>query len=171
MLTYKDGQYYNLANWFMLAHPYGHPKVMSSYYFTDTDAGPPGIPVHDGDSLNCDDGSTWVCEHRRDGIASMVGFRMETQGTDAANWQFDSSNGNRAAFTRGETGFFAINMDTNLEWSSVTVVVGVPDGSYCNVISASDLGSCTDTVKVVDGKATITIGTLSAVAIHTGAML
>ena len=54
VLTYKDGQYYNLANYFMLAHPYGHPKVMSSYYFNDHDQGPPGSNG-DGD-VNCGDG-------------------------------------------------------------------------------------------------------------------
>ena len=36
-LTYKNGQRYYLANVFMLAHPYGHPKVMSSYEFSSHD--------------------------------------------------------------------------------------------------------------------------------------
>jgi alpha-amylase len=63
-LTYKNGPLYTLANVFMLAHPYGYPKVMSSYAFSDHDAGPPSSAVHSGSSLNCDKGQ-WVCEHRR----------------------------------------------------------------------------------------------------------
>jgi hypothetical protein len=31
---------------------------MSSYYFTDTDAGPPGVGVNNGD--NCGNGRDWV---------------------------------------------------------------------------------------------------------------
>lgn len=45
-LTYKDGRLYTLASVFMLGFPYGYPKVMSSYYFDDVDAGPPAVPVH-----------------------------------------------------------------------------------------------------------------------------
>merc|ERR1712048_480191 len=40
-LTYKDGDLYTLGNVFMLAHPYGYPKAMSSYYFSTHDQGPP----------------------------------------------------------------------------------------------------------------------------------
>jgi len=36
-LTYKAGDLYRIANYFMLAHPFGYPKIMSSYYFSDHD--------------------------------------------------------------------------------------------------------------------------------------
>ena len=36
-LTYRDGDAYRLANVWMLAQPYGYPKIMSSYAFV---AGP-----------------------------------------------------------------------------------------------------------------------------------
>ncbi len=40
IVTFHDGKLYDLANVFMLAYPYGYPKVMSSYEFNgDTDAG------------------------------------------------------------------------------------------------------------------------------------
>merc|ERR1719191_1943723 len=52
-LTYKYGDLYYFANIFMLAHPYGYPKVMSSYYFNDHDQGPPSTPVHSGSSVAC----------------------------------------------------------------------------------------------------------------------
>ena len=42
VLTYKDDYYYKLATAFNLAHHYAFKRVMSSYDFTDTDAGPPG---------------------------------------------------------------------------------------------------------------------------------
>merc|ERR1719461_2287530 len=52
-LTYKNGELYQLANIFMLAHPYGYPKVMSSYYFDHHDQGPPSSFVHNGDDVHC----------------------------------------------------------------------------------------------------------------------
>jgi len=53
ILTYKNGKLYELASIFMLAHPYGYPKVMSSYYFDGHDQGPPSTPVHSGSSIAC----------------------------------------------------------------------------------------------------------------------
>ncbi len=38
-LTYKNGDLYTFANIFMLAYPYGNARVMSSYYFSNTDQG------------------------------------------------------------------------------------------------------------------------------------
>ena len=170
VLTYKDGEYYNAANYFMLAHPYGHPKVMSSYYFTDTDAGPPTVPVHDGSTLHCSDGSTWVCEHRRPGIAGMVGFRLATAGADASDWQYDASNANRCAFQRGSLGFFALNMDPGSAWST-QLRAGVPDGTYCDVVTSGGGNStCPSTVVVSGGYVNVNVPSLSAVAIYVGRM-
>lgn len=172
VLTYKDGQYYNMANYFMLAHPYGTPNVMSSYYFTDTDAGPPSVAVHEGDdgNVNCDDGVNWVCEHRRTGIANMVKFRAVAADAEATNWQQDSSNGNHIAFNREDKGFIAINMDPYNSWST-TVTVQVPDGEYCNIITAEDVNDCDgNTVVVSNGQAQITVDALNAVATHVDAL-
>lgn len=41
ILTYKQAKQYRGAIAFMLAHPYGEPQLMSSYDFTNTEAGPP----------------------------------------------------------------------------------------------------------------------------------
>lgn len=41
ILTYKNARPYKAAIAFMLAHPYGEPQLMSSYAFTNTEAGPP----------------------------------------------------------------------------------------------------------------------------------
>ncbi|KAK6040589.1 alpha amylase, catalytic domain protein, partial [Cooperia oncophora] len=40
-ITYKNGDQYRLAVSFMLAWPYGYPKVMSGYYFDHRNQGPP----------------------------------------------------------------------------------------------------------------------------------
>lgn len=39
ILTYKDAKLYKMAIAFMLAHTYGTPRVMSSFYFEDTNQG------------------------------------------------------------------------------------------------------------------------------------
>lgn len=39
ILTYKSGYRYNMAVAFTLAHPYGIPKIMSSYNFSSNDQG------------------------------------------------------------------------------------------------------------------------------------
>ena len=41
VLTYKEDYNYKLASGFLLAHPYGFKRVMSSYDFNDFDQGPP----------------------------------------------------------------------------------------------------------------------------------
>ena len=63
-MTYKDDYQYKLANAFMLAQDYGFKRVMSSYYFDDTDQGPPG------NDPGC--GNGWVCEHRWSTTVNMV---------------------------------------------------------------------------------------------------
>ena len=40
-LTYKDGRDYKLAQAITLSNTYGHPRVMSSFYFDNGDQGPP----------------------------------------------------------------------------------------------------------------------------------
>ena len=56
---------------FMLSWPYGVPKVMSSYEFTQEWNGPPaGTP---GTGATCMNG--WVCEHRWRQIYNMVAWR------------------------------------------------------------------------------------------------
>ena len=61
-MTYKDDYQYKLASAFMLAQDYGFKRVMSSYYFDDTDQGPPGNDPKSISQGSC--GNGWVCEHR-----------------------------------------------------------------------------------------------------------
>ncbi|CAM9397389.1 unnamed protein product, partial [Pylaiella littoralis] len=61
VITFEDGRLYDLANVFMLAWPYGYPKVMSSYDFHgDTDAGAPSVSVHNNGTLECF-ADNWKC--------------------------------------------------------------------------------------------------------------
>lgn len=39
ILTYKQGRQYKMATAFLLAHPHGIARIMSSYAFEDTDQG------------------------------------------------------------------------------------------------------------------------------------
>lgn len=45
-LSYKLGPLHELSQVFLLAHPYGTPRIMSSYFFEEADQGPPSTPVH-----------------------------------------------------------------------------------------------------------------------------
>lgn len=162
-VTYKDGALYNLANAFMLAWPYGYPKVMSSYHFTDTDAGP---PAGGGGCAN----SNFVCEHRWTTIANMVQFRRTTAGQPVANW-WDNGN-NRIAFGRGNKGFIAINKESGTMYE--TLQTGLPAGTYCNIAGGDyDSGSCTGTTITVDagGTAQLAVAPYEAVAIHVDAVV
>lgn len=60
----------------------------------------------------------------------MVTFRSVVEGEAAANVV---SEDHRIAFRRGQKGFFALNNADN-EWSR-KFHVGMPQGSYCDVIS------------------------------------
>jgi alpha-amylase len=157
VVTYKDGSLYNLANVFMLAWPYGYPKVMSSYGFSNGDQGPPSQPVYQNGSAEC--GGAWICEHRWNSIANMVEFRNVTDGTGVSGW-WDNGN-NQIAFNRGDKGFVAINREGgNL---TRTFSIFLPDGDYRNV--AGD-GSC---VTVQGGQMTLDIPPMQAAAMHVGA--
>jgi alpha-amylase len=80
---------------FMLAFPYGYPRIMSSYFFNDTDQGPPR-DVNDNilsPNIKCrtlsptfdrcgNCGNGWVCEHRWRQIFNLVEFRNFVAGTE-----------------------------------------------------------------------------------------
>ncbi|GLS25983.1 hypothetical protein GCM10007877_16980 [Marinibactrum halimedae] len=168
-LTYKDvGDLYYIGEIFMLAYPYGYPKVMSSYYFNDFDQGPPSSGPHTGDACN----QGWVCEHRWRGIANMVGFRNATVDRwEITDW-WDNGN-NQIAFGRGGLGFVAINREdyNNL---NQTLQTGMPAGEYCDIINGEYVnGNCDGPIIRVngDGTAYFNVDTISASAIHVNAKI
>ena len=115
LYRYKNGTPYKLANLFMLGHPYGHPKVMSSYAFNNHDQGPPGSRVHSGSNVDCGNGN-WVCEHRWPEIAAMVNFRKVAGTSSLDNFQTGQNN-RGVAFSRGNAAFLAINL-SDQDWQS-----------------------------------------------------
>ncbi len=173
VITFEDGRLYDLANVFMLAYPYGYPKVMSSYDFHgDTDAGAPNVPVHNNGNLECF-ADKWKCEHRWGYIAGGVDFRNNTADNwSTTNW-WDNGN-NQIAFGRGSSGFVAINKEGyNLTASLNT---DMEPGKYCNVlkgeISADTLSCSGETITVEsNGNINANVGSWDAFAIHQGAKI
>ncbi|KAI4459930.1 alpha-amylase [Holotrichia oblita] len=150
ILTYKLSKQYRMAAAFMLAHPYGSTRVMSSFAFTDTNMGPPQDDNQNiiSPGINADDSCTngWVCEHRWRQIANMVGFRNAVRGAGVNDWW--SNGAQQIAFCRGGSGFVAFNNGGTI---SQTMQTCLPSGTYCDVISGNLInGQCT-------GK-TVTVG-------------
>ncbi|WP_209067013.1 carbohydrate binding domain-containing protein [Arthrobacter pigmenti] len=166
-LSYKDGDIYDLAQIFTLAWNYGSPSIESGFRFNNFDAGPPLTGSGEVIDPTCGSGSVWTCEHAKNEIANMVGFRVETYGTEVTKKWTNGSNA--IAFSRGDKGTVAINRGGGE--LSRTFQTGLPDGTYYNVISATkDGGSWSgDTVTVEGGTFTATVPTNGAVAIHAGA--
>ncbi|XP_055703593.1 alpha-amylase 1-like [Phlebotomus papatasi] len=177
ILTYKDGKRYIMAVTFGLAHPYGISRIMSSFFFTDTEAGPP-MDANEAiisPSINPDGscGNGWVCQHRWRQIYNMVKFKNVAGTAPLLNWW--SNGNNQIAFARSGKGFVAFNnegsdMDVILETS-------LPAGTYCDVISGSVSGTtCSGKTVIVqtDGTANIVIGNAEedgVLAIHIEAKL
>uniref|UniRef100_A0A8C5SH10 alpha-amylase n=1 Tax=Laticauda laticaudata TaxID=8630 RepID=A0A8C5SH10_LATLA len=153
ILTFWNPRLYKMAVGFMLAHPYGFTRIMSSYWWpkdtqngTDLNdwVGPPSNsdgsikPVTVYADETC--GNGWICEHRWDEIRSMVIFRNVVSEKPITNW-WDNNN-NQVAFGRAGKGFVVFNNDDrNL---SVILPTGLPAGVYCDVISGQKEGkACT----------------------------
>ncbi|MFY1653942.1 carbohydrate-binding module family 20 domain-containing protein [Solwaraspora sp. WMMB762] len=170
-LTYQDGDRYYLADAFMLAHPYGTPQLMSSYAFGPVVAqGPPS--TGDGTTLPTDCASAeWICEHRDEQVAGMVGFRNATAGTGIGAVVTDGNG--RFGFARADRGYAAFNA-TGGTWSR-SFTTSLPDGWYCNVARGTyraDSGTCTGgTIAVTDGDFHAEIPANRAVALHVAARL
>ncbi|MCK2245179.1 MULTISPECIES: alpha-amylase family protein [unclassified Crossiella] len=147
VLTYRDNARYALANAFMLAWPYGSPKLMSSYEFGNKDEGPPAeASGRTRDSACFTD--RWRCEHRWQVIANLVEFRNAVRGTGVNNWW---DNGNDViGFGRGDKGYLVLNDESPVIGRSFQT--GLPAGRYCDVVHGNfSGGSCSGPVYTVDG--------------------
>lgn len=168
-LSFSDGALYDLANVFMLATPYGRPRVMSSYHFEEPSDGAPSEAdgtirrVHGEGEHSCDD-ANWVCEHRRPAIAGMAGFRRATAASDSiTDWW--SKGQDQIAFSRSGLGFVAINR-SNAPMSE-DLYTSLPPGSYCDVLSRQPADqSCPGERLLVDesGTARVHVPAMSATA-------
>ncbi|TQN31653.1 alpha-amylase [Haloactinospora alba] len=167
-LTYKDGDPYNVATAFMLAHPYGTPKVMSSFDFEDPESGPPAASNGMTSPANCED-EDWVCEHRQQPVAGMVEFRSVAAGSGVTDW-WDNGN-DQVAFGRGENGFAVFNRGADL---SRTFQTSLPEGTYCDVASGSVVdGRCTGETYEIDtgGVLSASVASDSVLGLHVGTRL
>lgn len=164
-LTYKDGPRYELANAFMLGYPYGNPNIYSGYRFENgrKDDGAPGATEDKVEDVDCSPTTGWQCTQRWTSIRGMVGFFKAVNGAQVTNWQ--ESDNNNIAFSRAGKGFLAINNTPNAK--KVLYKTDLPNGEYCNVY---DVGNCSKTVKVIDGKVAATIAPYSAIALHVDAL-
>uniref|UniRef100_A0A4W5LSD6 Alpha-amylase n=1 Tax=Hucho hucho TaxID=62062 RepID=A0A4W5LSD6_9TELE len=186
ILTFWEPRMYKMAVAFMLAHPYGVKRVMSSYRWDQhvVDGkdqndwiGPPSFP--DGSTKpvpiqpdgSCGEG--WVCEHRWPTIRNMVMFRNVVDGEPLSNWW--DNGGDQIAFGRGNQGFIVINNDNcSLD---VMLYTGLHGGTYCDVISGQRSGGLCSGKQVTvggDGRAHFTISPSDpdpVIAIHTHSKL
>ncbi|XP_020281581.1 alpha-amylase-like [Pseudomyrmex gracilis] len=156
ILTYKEPKPYKMAIAFMLAYPYGHTRIMSSYAFDDPSQGPPATSNGEIISPEILDGrcvNGWVCEHRWPQIYHMVQFRNLVKDEKLENWW---SNGeNQIAFSRGNKGFVAFTVDGDLRERLQT---GLPGGTYCDVITGNLVnGNCSGKTVTVDDNGTADI--------------
>eukprot|EP00095_Tigriopus_kingsejongensis_P004644 maker-scaffold29_size597861-snap-gene-1.15 protein:Tk04644 transcript:maker-scaffold29_size597861-snap-gene-1.15-mRNA-1 annotation:"alpha-amylase 1" len=135
-LTYKEPFNYKLGVSFMLAHDYGSKRVMSSYFFEDSDQGAPTS------APGCGEG--WVCEHRWNSIGNMVEFANAVNGETVENWVGEAD---MVAFSRGAKGFYAMGNVSGREFAT-----GLPDGDYCDIIS-----ECAQTITISGGMGTFAL--------------
>lgn len=170
----RTSYYSQIAVILMLAHPYGYPRIMSSYNFSNPNQGPPNLncsiisPIFNTSNGQCING--WVCEHRWPEFYRMVKFRNLVHGLCLENWW---SNGtNQIAFSRGNKGFIVVNLDVEIgDILSAKLQTGLPPGIYCDIITGDLInGNCTGKSVVVDAQGFISINLLpgSCLVIYIG---
>jgi alpha-amylase len=172
-ISYRDGNVFRIANVWMLAQPYGHPSILSSYAFdcpVGNAMGPPSDAFGNTDDVTCASSletatiGQWVCEHRDSYIRDMVSFRRVVRGTDVNRWWDNGANA--IAFSRGDKGFVAISRESAP--LAATVTTGMPPGTYCDVLTGGLAGAaCAGTSVVVDssGAVQLLLEANSAIAI------
>lgn len=167
-LSYADPGQYLLAHAFMLAWPYGRPKVFSDYAFTGYDQPPPSDARGRAEDAVCGT-APWQCEHSWPGIAGMIGFHAHVPGLPVVDW-FDDG-GNLIAFGRGDAGYLVLNGgDTAV--TEHTFHTSLPAGSYCNVLNGPPReGFCAGPAYRIDdtGELHAALAPYSGIALHRGA--
>lgn len=169
ILTYKNDTSYKMAISFLLGHPFGVVRIMSSFNFTNSDQGPP--QDENGNIISPDEtcSNGWVCEHRWKEIINMIIFRNIVKETLIVNWR--NYLPNQISFQRGTKGFMAFNNDESNDLR-INMRLTLPPGLYCDVISGIvQLFKCSGRSVVVgiDGRIDLTLASGTFLAIHVGA--
>uniref|UniRef100_T1J419 alpha-amylase n=1 Tax=Strigamia maritima TaxID=126957 RepID=T1J419_STRMM len=151
ILTHTNSRLYKMATAFMLAWPYGVPRVMSSYAFHSDWQGPPSdkenntLTVKINDDLTCADG--WICEHRWRQIYNMARFGKYAGDAGVNDWW--SGHTHQIAFSRGDRAFIAFNNE-HFDLKA-TIQTGLAPGQYCDIISGNkENGKCTGKIITVN---------------------
>ncbi|MEU4243698.1 carbohydrate-binding module family 20 domain-containing protein [Actinoplanes sp. NPDC026619] len=168
-LRYMDGTKYTLANYFLLAYPYGQPFVYDGFTFPTSNTGqsPPADSSGFVTDTNCTNGA-WQCITQSTGVKGMVGWHNATASVTTAS-DFTSTNSNVIGFHRGSLGWIGLNNSSSA--STATYTTGLANGTYCDVITggATSTGCAGTSVTVSGGTASVTIPAGSSVAIHVNA--
>lgn len=176
-LSFRQPFRFQMATAFMLAHDYGHVRLMSSYEFGENGAGPPTVPGSEEILSPFDADNTtargWINEHRWTTVVEMVGWRNAVAGEAMRGWR--SFGFQQVCFCRGQKGFVAFNGYDDRDFAE-TLNVCVPEGVYCDVISRGPDGVCAKSVRVdAHRMASVFIAggvdRVGVVAIHVGAMM
>ncbi|KAB2368191.1 alpha-amylase [Actinomadura montaniterrae] len=161
-LSYKNGTAYTLANYFLLAYPYGKPSVFDGFTWSAAGQSPPADANGFVTDASCSAG--WQCITQSAGVKGMVGWHNATASATTVS-NFTATAGNVIGFGRGGKGWIGLNASSGV--STATYTTGLPDGVYCDVITGgAKSDGCNGTaVTVSGGTASITIPAGGAVAI------
>jgi alpha-amylase len=168
-LRYLDGAPYTLANYFLLAYPYGQPFVYDGFTFPTSNTGqsPPANSSGFITDTNCSAG-TWQCISQSTGVKGMVGWHNATAAAGTVS-DFTATSSSVIGFHRGSLGWIGLNGSATA--STASYPTGLADGTYCDVITggATSTGCAGTAVTVAGGTASVTIPANGAVAIHVNA--
>jgi alpha-amylase len=168
-LRYQDGSKYLLANYFLLAYPYGKPVVYDGFAFSTSATGQ--TPPSDGSGFvsntSCSNGA-WQCNTQSTAMKGMVAWHNAARSVTTVS-DFTATNAGVIGFHRGSLGWIGLN-DTSSA-STASYATGLADGTYCDRITGGVNGSsCAGTaVTVSGGRATVTIPAGGAVAVDVNA--
>ncbi|WP_433462193.1 alpha-amylase [Spirillospora sp. CA-128828] len=165
-LSYKNGSDYTLANYFLLAYPYGKPSVFDGFTWSSTGQSPPADTSGLVTGADCSNG--WQCITLSTGMKGMVGWHNATASATTVS-DFTATAGDVIGFRRGSKGWIGLNDSSSP--STASYRTGLADGVYCDVITGgltSD-GCAGTAVTVSGGTATVTIPAGGAVAVHVDA--
>lgn len=161
-LNFNYQKEFELATALMLAESYGVPMLYSSYFYFDYDAGPAYLegyvnevscPTNPGADNTYDD-RDWICQHRWPSVEKMIGFRDAVGDTSVVN---PIQTERLFGFEREGKGYFIVNVSPTEE-ESIEIQTTLPDGNYTDLLNEG-------VYQVVDGKLTVTVQTLSAIAL------
>ncbi|MFG2088444.1 alpha-amylase family protein [Spirillospora sp. NPDC048824] len=166
-LSYKNGSDYTLANYFLLAYPYGKPAIFDGFAWSSRGQSPPADSRGFVTGTDCSSG--WQCITQSIGIKGMVGWRNATASATTVS-DFTATASGVIGFRRGSRGWIGLNDSSGP--STASYPTGLADGVYCDVITGgAGPGGCAGTaVTVSGGTATVTIPARGAVAVHADAM-